>query len=385
MLESAGRRIDCIYIGGGTPSTLSPAMVRQLGGVLSLLPKDRVKEFTFEAGRTDTITDELLEALRDIGVGRISINPQSFTDEALRRAARSREPGEFERAFQKAKAMGFTINSDIILGLAGESAQGYIAGLRHLVSLAPDNITIHALALKRGSKNYEQNIVNIQENRVNADIAMCGQSALSRDSSSLLGDKVASDGSRTFSVKDYYLSQERFAIEKTVPVSGDAQPVSSADFSLINGGSGIFERVSQKPATYALGIEEHTNAVEQSAAIRSHREQVALIKNYQVLNREGRKLLEEAGYVPYYLYRQKKILANMENIGFSIPTKNCLYNSRIMSEKCSIFAVGTGAVSKIYYPETDTHIQFANSRSVEDYIEHFDKVLKKIETIRDEL
>lgn len=267
--------MDCIYFGGGTPSTLTPQMIEGLFAIMrKYLDLTQVKEITFEAGRTDTIDPDLIRVLAKNGVHRISVNPQSFTESALIDSNRTRLDGEFDAAFAFARDAGLVINSDMILGIGTESEVEYLEGLRQLIALRPENITIHALSLKSGS---------------------------------------------------------------------------------------VF-REHQLNATHPKAVEE-------------------VFSKYSAMSLCGDAMLRAAGYVPYYMYRQKRTIANLENIGYSLPGHGCLYNSRIMSEKSSIYACGVGAVSKICYPAENRHEQFANSRSVEDYIENFDKVRAHVEML----
>lgn len=276
MLRKKNRRVDCIYFGGGTPSTLPPEAIVEIREILGRTVNfSELKEFTFEAGRTDTVSEELMTLLRSIGADRVSVNPQTFSEAALRHAGRLREAGEFEHAFACAREAGLKINSDLILGLPMEDEDSYLRGLAHLIELRPENITVHALALKRGSPLF-------------GDVVLQGDR-------SLLGKR----------------------------------------------------------------------------------------RMYQRMSEEGDRLLREAGYAPYYLYRQKRMIANLENVGYTLRREDmqtaCLYNSRIMSERFDIVAVGTGGVTKICFPHENRHEQLAGTRSVEEYIDRFDKVLARVE------
>lgn len=267
--------IDCIYFGGGTPSTLTSEMIDGLFGVMrEHLDLSKVKEITFEAGRTDTIDPALIRALARNGVHRISVNPQSFTQAALIDSNRTRLDGEFEAAFALAREAGLVINSDMILGIGTESEEEYLSGLQQLISMRPENITVHALSLKSGSV-FREHLLD---------------------------------------------------------------------------------------ATHPKAVEE-------------------VFSKYSGMSLRGDAMLRAAGYAPYYMYRQKRMIANLENVGYALPGHGCLYNSRIMSEKSSIYACGVGAVSKICYPEENRHEQFANSRSVEDYITNFDKVRAHVDML----
>ncbi|MBQ3281795.1 MAG: coproporphyrinogen dehydrogenase HemZ [Eubacterium sp.] len=155
-MEETGEYAESIYIGGGTPTTLSAG---QLSMLLDAVNKTFgvVKELSVEAGRPDTITEEKLSVLKDMGVQRISINPQSMKQETLDRIGRSHTPEDIERAFSIALAAGFdVINADIIAGLPGEDEHDFAATLDRMISIGASNITVHTLAVKRGSRLHEE-------------------------------------------------------------------------------------------------------------------------------------------------------------------------------------------------------------------------------------
>lgn len=146
-------KIDVLYIGGGTPSSIPLA---ELEILLSALDKEldlaSLREFTFEAGRVDTMSDELFALLKKYHVSRLSINPQSMKDSTLKMLGRRHEADDVAAAFQKARAHGFShINSDLILGLKGEDDEDMIESLNKLILLDPESITLHSLAIKRDS------------------------------------------------------------------------------------------------------------------------------------------------------------------------------------------------------------------------------------------
>lgn len=147
-------RLESVYVGGGTPTTLS---AKELSALLSAVTENfdlsTCREFTVEAGRPDTITEEKLLALKNSPVNRISINPQSFSDEVLKNIGRCHSANETIEAFNMARKMGFdNINMDLIAGLPGDTVDGFKNSLDTAVSLDPENITVHTLALKRSSK-----------------------------------------------------------------------------------------------------------------------------------------------------------------------------------------------------------------------------------------
>ena len=145
---------ESIYIGGGTPTTLDP---RQLDELLSACEEafdlSKLREFTVEAGRPDTITEEKLKVLRAHDIDRISINPQSMKAETLAAIGRDHTPADIETAFRTAADMGFrVINSDIIAGLPGEEPEDLRATLNRVIEMGANNITVHTLAVKRASR-----------------------------------------------------------------------------------------------------------------------------------------------------------------------------------------------------------------------------------------
>lgn len=148
---------DSIYIGGGTPTILTPQEMNALiGEIKNSLPWQECREFTVEAGRVDTLSREMLEVLRECGVNRLSINPQTMQDNTLARIGRSHSAAEVRSVYQLARKLSdWIINMDLILGLPGESSGDVQDTLDQVANLQPDNLTVHILALKRGSKELE--------------------------------------------------------------------------------------------------------------------------------------------------------------------------------------------------------------------------------------
>ena len=142
-----------VYVGGGTPTALS---VEQLERVLQSL-SFKVKEFTVEAGRPDTITREKLDVLKKYGVTRISVNPQTFNDKVLKTIGRKHTAMDALNAYRLAREYDFDINMDLIMGLTGDTIKSFNETMDIATYLAPENITIHTLALKRASKMNENN------------------------------------------------------------------------------------------------------------------------------------------------------------------------------------------------------------------------------------
>ena len=152
------RILDSVYIGGGTPSALEPGQIdRLLSKLEEYYDLTNNREITFEAGRPDSITREKLEILNKHGVSRISINPQTMNEETLKLIGRHHSPQQTREAFHLAREMGFEdINMDIILGLPGEGEAELAYTLEEIKKLSPDSLTIHSLAVKRGSRLHEQ-------------------------------------------------------------------------------------------------------------------------------------------------------------------------------------------------------------------------------------
>lgn len=147
------QKIESIYFGGGTPSTLTEEDLEQILKVFREEIDFRdVKEFTFEAGREDSITRKKLEILKKYGVDRVSLNPQSFQEKTLKKVNRKFNRAHFEEVYQDCKKLGFIINMDFILGLPEESTEDMIDSLEQLKKFEVENITLHSLAFKRASK-----------------------------------------------------------------------------------------------------------------------------------------------------------------------------------------------------------------------------------------
>ncbi len=235
-----GLRVISIYMGGGTPTTLSPEQLDRLCGRLAeRFDLTSLREYTVEAGRPDTITAEKLRVLRAHGVGRISVNPQTMCDSVLEVIGRRHTAADILRALELVRAAGgFAVNMDLIAGLPSDRPERFSATLDQVLALRPENITVHTLALKKGSR-----------------------------------------------------------ITLAVTDGGDA----------------------------ALPSPEAVSRMLDEAMLR----------------------LRGAGYAPYYLYRQKFMSGGFENVGWTKPGCENLYNVCIMEELCSILAMGGGASTKL--------------------------------------
>lgn len=245
--------VRSVYIGGGTPTALSEALLRR---VLLAAGAFKAEEFTVEAGRPDTVTKAKLEMIRFAGAGRISINPQTTCEATLGKIGRNHTVSDFFAAARLAKEMGFdAINMDLIAGLPGEGLSEFRKTLQDVSALAPENITVHSLAIKRASKFGMENV---------------GQFASASEAEAMI------DASRA--------------------------------------------------------------------------------------------ALSEAGYRPYYLYRQKYMAGNMENTGYALPGKECVYNIDIMEETVSVLALGAGAVSKRIFGGESRIERFMGVKDIGNYI-----------------
>nr|MCR5417797.1 coproporphyrinogen dehydrogenase HemZ [Lachnospiraceae bacterium] len=262
-------RPDTVYIGGGTPTSLSAEQLEDLMGAIGeSFDLSGTLEYTVEAGRADSITPEKLSVIRKMGAGRISVNPQTMQDETLSLIGRKASSDQVIRAFGMAREEGFDhINMDLILGLPGEDAAKVADTLAKVEALRPDSMTVHTLAVKRGSDLH------------------------------------------------------RIMTEKGYPLNPDTAP--------------------------------------------------AMELAYEAAKRMGLK--------PYYLYRQKNMSGNQENVGFAKEGKFGIYNILIMEEVQSVYAVGAGTVSKMVYSEgsalkierCDTH------KDVELYIAGIDEMCER--------
>lgn len=261
-----GRALDSVYIGGGTPTTLPPAALeRLLARVRASFDFTHVKEFTVEAGRADSITEEKLRLLHAYGVTRISVNPQTMKEETLRLIGRQHTVAQVEEAFHLARTCGFAnINMDIILGLPGETAEDVRRTTKMIEALGPDSLTVHSLAVKRASGLSRW----IAENGLQS---ICNTDAMMEIAASSAG---------------------------------------------------------------AMGME------------------------------------------PYYLYRQKNMSGNFENVGYARPGCFGIYNILMMEEMQTIAALGAGSISKRVY--LDGRIERCeNVKEVAQYIERIDEMIER--------
>ena len=194
-MNRQGKTLDTIYIGGGTPTTLS---ADELEVLFSLIEKyydvTTLKEFTVEAGRADSITKDRLRVMKAHHVTRISVNPQTMNEETLKLIGRRHTTEDVERAFNDAKEAGFSnINMDIILGLPGEGINEVRHTLEEIKKLSPDSLTVHSLAIKRASKMHEWIEANGYETMINTAETM----------------KLAESAAYDMGLKPYYLYRQK--------------------------------------------------------------------------------------------------------------------------------------------------------------------------------
>ena len=268
-LRDLGLRVRTVYLGGGTPTTLTaPQLDVLLGALRRETGLDRCTEFTVEAGRPDTITAEKLAVLRAHGVDRVSVNPQSMDDRVLRAMGRAHQGADILRAFELVRGAGFPcVNMDLIAGLPADSAAGFRSSLDQVIALGPENITVHTLALKKGSRLMEE---------------------------------------------------------------GAPLPPDSAVAEML---------------AYAWSA------------------------------------LTAAGYAPYYLYRQKYMSGSFENVGWTRPGFENLYNLCMMEELHPVIALGGGGVTKLVDPVGGRIVRLSNPKYPQEYLTAGEKLAAKREKL----
>lgn len=190
-----GLTIDTIYIGGGTPTSLSASeLERLLSAIDRFLDTRGLIEYTVEAGRADSITLDKLKVLKAHNVTRISVNPQTMNQKTLDLIGRRHSVSDVIRAFNDAREVGFSnINMDIILGLPGEGIHEVNNTIDGICELKPDSLTVHSLAIKRGSRLYEH-------------ITELGYDTMINTSQTM---KIAAEGAKRLNMKPYYLYRQK--------------------------------------------------------------------------------------------------------------------------------------------------------------------------------
>lgn len=162
--------LNSVYIGGGTPFVLDPARLERIYSAVRDNFGD-IPEYTVEAGRPDTFTQEKLSLTARYGVTRICVNPQSFNDGTLKAIGRAHTAAQTEEAYAAARKFGFDINIDLIAGLADEDAEQFSYSLEKAVKLNPENITVHTLSLKSGAK-LKENVKRLNVSGISEMIAL---------------------------------------------------------------------------------------------------------------------------------------------------------------------------------------------------------------------
>ena len=167
LLKESGKTVRTVYIGGGTPTTLTDEQLQLLmAGIRTHIDLSRCIEFTVEGGRPDTLTAQKLQTIRRMGADRMSINPQTMIDSVLRASGRPHSADDVEKRYFEAVEAGFkAINMDLIAGLPTDTVEGFCASLDRVAALNPANITVHTLALKKGADLFEkrENLPNHEE------------------------------------------------------------------------------------------------------------------------------------------------------------------------------------------------------------------------------
>ncbi len=267
-LKESGWKIRSLYMGGGTPTTLSASqMKRLLDAINEHLDLSECLEFTVEGGRPDTLDLEKLQVIRQGGADRMSINPQTMSDDVLRRIGRSHNTAQLYQAYEDAKKAGFEgINMDLIAGLPGDTAESFLESVRRVIELDPSNITVHTLALKKAAAMYQQ--------------------------------------------------------RPDLP-SGEE-------------------------------VEEMLDRTE--------------------------KALRQAGYEPYYLYRQKYMSGSIENVAWGKPGYTGLYKIYMMEELHTILSLGGGGMNKVNLGINQLE-RFHNPKIPQDYIQRIDRILEQKDEI----
>ena len=158
LLSKSGKHLRTIYIGGGTPSTLTASqLARLMDAIREHFDLSRCIEFTVEGGRPDTLDAGKLQTIRQHGADRMSINPQTMVDTVLRACGRPHKAADILRAYGEAVNAGFeAINMDLIAGLPEDTVEGFCHSLDQVAALKPSNITVHTLALKKGADLFEK-------------------------------------------------------------------------------------------------------------------------------------------------------------------------------------------------------------------------------------
>lgn len=179
LLSMYSLNVTAVYIGGGTPTSLSETAFARLIALTArhlLLPG--VREFTVEAGRPDCFSAEKLKVMEACGVNRISVNPQTLHDKTLKAIGRSHTVQDFYRSYDLVRHSGIkTVNTDLIIGLPGETADDVRASLDGIMALAPDNLTVHTLTFKKSAPIFGAQFSSLTAEDAEALVAYGGETA----------------------------------------------------------------------------------------------------------------------------------------------------------------------------------------------------------------
>ena len=225
--DFAGKTLDTVYIGGGTPTTLEPDQIRELIGYLrERVDLSHVKEFTVESGRPDSITREKLKAMKEMGVTRISVNPQTMSDATLRVIGRQHTVAQLIDSFNMAREEGFdNINMDIILGLPGEDASDVQHTIDEIKKLSPDDLTVHSLAIKRGSRLFEA----IRERELRGEMKTTMLESMNNTGEMM---EIARKGAYDLGLEPYYLYRQK-NISGNFENTGYARPGKAGIYNIL--------------------------------------------------------------------------------------------------------------------------------------------------------
>lgn len=272
IASDLGLRLESVYFGGGTPTTLNAEQLdKVLGTVNSSFDMSACREFTVEAGRPDTIDEARLNALKENKVDRISINPQTLNNAVLQKIGRRHTAEQFLDAFALARKCGFhNINTDLIAGLPSDTLESFCHSLDTVVGLGAECVTVHTLCMKRAAN-------------------------------------LTTEG----------------------------------------------KTLNREEALTARQMLEYTKNV-----------------------------LTAREYIPYYLYRQTRMVGNLENVGWSKRGFESLYNVYVMDETHTILACGSGGVTKLKKPQSDYLERIFNFKYPYEYIDRFDEMLNRKSAIK---
>lgn len=222
-----GKTLDTIYVGGGTPTTLLPEQIeRLLGYVYDKLDVSKVKELTVESGRPDSITREKLATMKKMGVTRISVNPQTMRDKTLELIGRRHTVSQLIDAYNMAREEGFdNINMDIILGLPYETADDVRYTMDEIKKLDPDDLTVHSLAIKRGSRLAEV----LKQKELKGELKGDVFSSIQNTEEMM---KIASEGALSMGLTPYYLYRQK-NISGNFENTGYARPGKAGIYNIL--------------------------------------------------------------------------------------------------------------------------------------------------------